>query len=61
MKKPIKILLIIISIIGLLLTVGPAFLVFNGSINLHTHKVLMMVGTLIWFGTAPFWMGKKTV
>ncbi len=61
MKKNIKILLIIVSLIGLVLTVGPSFLAFNGTITLHTHKVLMMVGTLIWFGSAPFWIGKKSV
>lgn len=52
-------ILIIISFIGLGMTIIPAILVFNGIIDLHQHKVLMFIGTLLWFGTAPFWMGNK--
>ena len=50
----------IISYIGLLLTVVPAFLVFAGVIELNFHKTLMVIGTLLWFFTAPFWMNKET-
>lgn len=44
------------SLIGLGLTVVPAFLVFAGTIPWETHATLMLVGTLLWFITAPFWM-----
>ena len=44
------------SFVGLGLTVVPAFLVFAGSIEWSTHAVLMLVGTLLWFATAPLWM-----
>lgn len=44
------------SFLGLALTVVPAFLVFSGRLTWDTHVVLMGVGTLLWFGTAPFWM-----
>ena len=27
--------------------------------TLDQNKTLMAAGTLIWFGTVPFWMGKK--
>lgn len=50
------ILLKSISFLGLGLTVVPAFLVFAGSIEWSTHAMLMMVGALLWFVTAPFWM-----
>ena len=51
----------IISSIGLGLTVVPALLVFAGTIDWRTHAVLMMIGTLLWFLTAPFWMqGDRT-
>jgi hypothetical protein len=50
------ILLKSISFLGLGLTVVPAFLVFAGSIEWRTHAMLMMVGALLWFVTAPFWM-----
>lgn len=49
----------IISYIGLLLTVVPAFLVFSGVIELSFHKTLMFIGTLLWFITAPFWMNRQ--
>ncbi len=54
-----KTLLKIISYAGLALTVGPSFLVFLGTIDLSTHKTLMLVGTLMWFLTVPFWMGEE--
>lgn len=49
----------IISYIGLILTVVPSFLVFSGAIELSFHKTLMLIGTLLWFFTAPFWMNKQ--
>lgn len=49
-------LLKVLSFLGLGLTVGPAFLVFAGAISWDTHATLMLVGTVLWFGTAPFWM-----
>lgn len=54
-----KNLIIIISIISLLLTIIPAFLVFAGMITLEMNKTLMLIGTLGWFITAPLWMNKK--
>lgn len=47
------------SFIGLGLTIVPSFLVFQGTLSWDTHAVLMAVGALLWFGTAPFWMGKR--
>ena len=49
-------LLKLASLVGLLLTVVPAFLVFAGTITWQTHATLMLVGTVLWFATAPFWM-----
>ena len=46
----------LVSVVALVLTVGPAFLVFAGTIAWSTHATVMAVGTLLWFGTAPFWM-----
>ena len=55
MKK----ILIIISFVGLILTVLPAFLVFTKSVSWEVHANLMTLGTIIWFATAPFWMKKE--
>ena len=52
-------LLKILSYIGLLLTIAPAILVFSGILQLQQHYTLMLIGTIVWFFTAPFWMLKK--
>jgi hypothetical protein len=49
----------IISFAALALTLVPAFLVFYGYIEPSLSKTLMLIGTLIWFGTASFWMNKS--
>lgn len=54
-----KAALIILSFLGLGLTVIPSFLVFTGTINWNAHANLMFAGMVLWFTTAPFWMGKK--
>lgn len=49
-----------VSAVGLALTVVPAFFVFAGTISWRAHAVLMSIGALAWFSTAPFWMqGRK--
>ena len=54
-----KMILKIISLIGLLLTIVPAFLVFSGAMVIETHYTLMLIGTILWFASAPFWMLRK--
>jgi hypothetical protein len=55
--KPI---LQLVSFVGLGLTIIPAFLVYAGTIAWETHATLMLVGTLVWFGAAPFWMRARS-
>lgn len=50
----------LISIVGLALTVGPSFLVFAEVMAWSTHAALMLVGAVLWFGSAPFWLGRHT-
>lgn len=52
-------LLKLISAVGLALTVVPALLVFAGLLTWSTHATLMIIGMVIWFLTAPFWMGDE--
>jgi hypothetical protein len=54
-----KLLLKIGSLIGLLLTMSPPILIFLGKIDLDTTKLLMTIGMVAWFSTAPFWINKK--
>jgi len=49
-------LLKVLSFLGLGLTVVPSFLVFADVIVWGTHATLMLVGTLLWFATSPFWI-----
>jgi len=51
-----KTLLKILSASALVLTVIPSLFVFAGKISIHTHYVLMGIGMVLWFITAPFWM-----
>ena len=55
-----KYLLKLGSFLGLALTVVPAFFVFSGALTWDTHALLMAVGALLWFVTAPFWLYKET-
>ena len=54
-----KLLSKIVSGIGLFLTVAPSVFVFNNTIDLDTAKTLMLLGTVIWFASAPVWMNKE--
>ena len=53
-----KLLIKSISYIGLGLTLIPSILVFTGNISFDSSKILMFVGTIIWFISAPSWMNK---
>lgn len=48
-----------ISYLGLAVTLVPSILVYTGIINLDQNKTLALIGTLIWFGSAPFWINKQ--
>ena len=53
-----KLLIKSISYIGLGLTLIPSLLVFAGNISFDSSKMLMFIGTIIWFVSAPSWMNK---
>jgi len=53
-----KLLIKFISYIGLVLTLIPSLLVFTGNISLDSCKMLMLIGTIVWFVSAPGWMNK---
>lgn len=50
----------IVGIAALGLTLIPSILVFSGVIPLETHYTLMLIGTITWLLTAPFWVGGKS-
>lgn len=49
----------ILSFSGLLMTIGPPLFFFNGVITIEENHLLMLIGTVIWFITAPFWINDK--
>lgn len=51
-----KTILKITSFLGLLFTIVPSILVFNGLIDKQKHFIFMSVGLVLWFATSPFWM-----
>jgi hypothetical protein len=53
-------LTIIISFIGLAMTIIPSFLVLIGEINMDQNRTFMLIGTVLWFVSVPFWMNKKS-
>jgi hypothetical protein len=59
MNEPMKSrILMTLSFIFLAMTIVPAFLVFAQVMSMSQNKTLMLVGTVGWFVTAPFWMKK---
>ena len=56
MKKNVIILSKPISWVSLMLIIVPPVLYFTDSVSADMMNVLLLVGTVIWFATAPLWM-----
>ncbi len=54
-----KYLLQILSLAGILLTIIPSVLFFSGTLSRTSQNLWMLIGTIAWFVTATFWLGKK--
>ena len=48
----------IISWLSLAMLVAAPVLFYAGRLTLQTGKTLMLIATVIWFVTAPCWMGR---
>lgn len=46
----------LISYLGLALSIIPALLMFWGTVSKDTYLWLLLVGMLLWFSTAIFWI-----
>jgi len=51
-----KLVLQLISFLGLALTIIPAFLAFGDILSKETYLWLMVLGMVMWFSTAIFWI-----
>jgi predicted membrane channel-forming protein YqfA (hemolysin III family) len=56
MSSQKKRVLQVISFLGLALSIVPAFLVFYEVVSKQTYLWLMILGMVLWFGTAIFWI-----
>jgi hypothetical protein len=54
-----KQILQLISLAGILLTIIPPILFFMGKISQSSQNTWMLIGAVIWFGSAIFWLGGK--
>ena len=55
-----KRILQLISIIALLLTIVPPVLFFTEKITQNQQNFWMLIGAIVWFASALFWLGKKS-
>ncbi|GAB3222736.1 hypothetical protein [Spirosoma arcticum] len=53
-------LLKLISGTGLVLTALPGLFVFLGLLSFQSYTQWLLAGSLLWFASAPFWIGKET-
>jgi hypothetical protein len=49
----------LLGLISLLLILVFPLLYAMGPVSLDSLKMVIFVATLVWFGTAPFWIGDK--
>lgn len=49
----------LLSYLSLAALLGAPVLYFNGTLAKPPMQTAMLVATLLWFATAPFWMGRK--
>jgi len=54
-----KRILQLLSLAGLLLTILPPVLFFQGNISHENQNLLMLIGAFVWFVSAFFWLGRK--
>lgn len=51
----------LMAILGLVLTLTPPLLYYFDSMNEERMKLIMFIGTLLWFTGAIPWLGKKNI
>ena len=49
----------IVSAVALIGTIGPSVLFLTGRIELNAVHIWMLVATLAWFASVPFWMNEE--
>lgn len=49
----------LVSTIGLALVLVPACLYLAGAVDKPQMRTLMLFGTVLWFASAPLWLGRR--
>ena len=57
-KNTVKIITMILSVLSLTVILVSAGMVFGGTLDMDTYKLLTFIATIVWFITSPFWMIK---
>jgi hypothetical protein len=55
MKNPA----VIVSLVALAATILPSCLFFLGILEQDVVKLIALIGTALWFGSTPLWMGRQ--
>ena len=53
-----RVLLKVVSGLGLALTLVSSLFVFGGALSLAAFKSLVLAGSVLWLATAPFWINQ---
>jgi hypothetical protein len=54
-----KPLLMTLSFLALAASLASAIVCANRGLSAETNKLVLLVGTIVWFVVTPFWMRKK--
>jgi hypothetical protein len=54
-----KPLLVTISFLALAASLVSSIICANNGLSTETNKLILLVGTIVWFVVTPFWMRKK--
>lgn len=59
MTSPLQSALKAVAMLGLAISVASGVAVFTRAISHDTYSLLMVLGMLMWFGSAIFWIKSK--
>ncbi len=54
-----KPLLMTLSFLALAASLVSSIICANKGLSAETNKMILLAGTIIWFGVTPFWMRRK--
>lgn len=55
-----RLVLKMISWVALAAVIAPSVMFLSGRMDLPTLKLVMLISTVVWFVTTPFWMDRAS-